>query len=153
MPEKIGFVGVGRMGGNMARRLKEVGGYSVVAVYDARPEVARALANELGAEACTALARVTESVERARGALAGMSGNGHRTATTFGEVVDELEADGIVLRDLAQGLVDFPAEKDGEVVYLCWQFGEPEVAFWHRVEEGFAGRQPLPGNARARTLQ
>src|SRR2546428_1211254 len=60
MPEKIGFVGVGRMGGNMARRLKEVGGYSVVAVYDARPDVARALANELGAEACTALARVTE---------------------------------------------------------------------------------------------
>jgi 3-hydroxyisobutyrate dehydrogenase len=44
----------------MARRLKEVGGFSVVAVYDARPDVAHALANELGAEACTALARVTE---------------------------------------------------------------------------------------------
>ena len=33
----------------------------------------------------------------------------------------------------------------GEVVYLCWQFGEPEVAFWHGVQEGFAGRRPLPG--------
>ncbi len=57
--EKIGFVGVGRMGANMARRLKEVG-YPVAAVYDARPETAQALAGELGCEAAAALARVTE---------------------------------------------------------------------------------------------
>jgi 3-hydroxyisobutyrate dehydrogenase len=59
MPEKIGFVGVGRMGANMARRLKEVG-YPVTAVYDVRKEAAEGLAKELGAEACTKLARVTE---------------------------------------------------------------------------------------------
>ena len=59
MPEKIGFVGVGRMGANMARRLKDVG-YQIVAVYDARQEIADALAKELGAESCTKLARVTE---------------------------------------------------------------------------------------------
>ena len=58
MPEKIGFVGVGRMGGNMARRLKDVG-YPVAAVYDVRTEAAKSLAAELGAEACTKLARVT----------------------------------------------------------------------------------------------
>jgi len=58
MPEKIGFVGVGRMGANMARRLKEVG-YPVTAVYDARAESALALARELGCEACSKLARVT----------------------------------------------------------------------------------------------
>jgi 3-hydroxyisobutyrate dehydrogenase len=58
MPEKIGFVGVGRMGGNMARRLKDAG-YPVVAVYDVRAEAAKSLAAELGAEACTRLARVT----------------------------------------------------------------------------------------------
>ncbi|MEO8427874.1 MAG: NAD(P)-dependent oxidoreductase [Verrucomicrobiota bacterium] len=58
MPEKIGFVGVGRMGGNMARRLKDVG-YPVVAVYDTRAEAAKSLAAELGAEACAKLARVT----------------------------------------------------------------------------------------------
>ena len=51
------------------------------------------------------------------------------------------------------GLVDFPAERDGELVYLCWQFGEPEVAFWHGIDDGFAGRQPLPGTARPRYLQ
>src|SRR5438046_8736858 len=59
MPEKIGFVGVGRMGANMARRLKDVG-YNVSAVYDVRKEAAVELAKELGAEACTKLARVTE---------------------------------------------------------------------------------------------
>ena len=41
------------------------------------------------------------------------------------------------------GLVDFPSMMDGRVVYLCWKLGEPEILFWHEVEEGFAGRQPL----------
>jgi 3-hydroxyisobutyrate dehydrogenase len=59
MSERIGFVGVGRMGANMARRLKEVG-YNVSAVYDINRGGAAALAKELGAEACTKLARVTE---------------------------------------------------------------------------------------------
>ncbi|PYK99923.1 MAG: 2-hydroxy-3-oxopropionate reductase [Verrucomicrobia bacterium] len=58
MAEKIGFVGVGRMGANMARRLKEVG-YPVVAVYDVRAEAAKSLAQELGCEVCPTLARVT----------------------------------------------------------------------------------------------
>lgn len=59
MSEKIGFVGVGRMGANMARRLKDCG-FNVTAVYDVRSQVAQDLAKELGCEACTALARVTE---------------------------------------------------------------------------------------------
>src|SRR6476620_8376495 len=42
------------------------------------------------------------------------------------------------------GLVDFPALHEGEEVLLCWQLGEDEVAHWHRVDEGFAGRKPLP---------
>ena len=59
MPEKIGFVGVGRMGANMARRLKDVG-YTIAAVYDVRAAAAQELAKELGAEATTQLSRVTE---------------------------------------------------------------------------------------------
>jgi 3-hydroxyisobutyrate dehydrogenase len=59
MQERIGFVGVGRMGANMARHLKEVG-WPVVAVYDVRANAARSLARELHAEACNKLARVTE---------------------------------------------------------------------------------------------
>ena len=59
MPEKIGFVGVGRMGANMARRLKEIG-YPITAIYDVRRDAAAELAAELGAEACAKLSRVTE---------------------------------------------------------------------------------------------
>jgi hypothetical protein len=68
-------------------------------------------------------------------------------------IVHEIEESGAHLKDVQLGLVDFPAERDGEIIYLCWQFGEPEVAFWHRVEDGFAGRQPLPGRAGPRYLQ
>jgi len=68
-------------------------------------------------------------------------------------VVREIEESGAHLKDIQLGLVDFPAEMDGEVVYLCWQFGEPEVAFWHGIEDGFAGRRALPGTAARRTLQ
>jgi 3-hydroxyisobutyrate dehydrogenase len=59
MAERIGVVGVGRMGANMARRLKDVG-YPITAVYDVRAEAAAAVGQELGAEACSSLARVTE---------------------------------------------------------------------------------------------
>jgi hypothetical protein len=45
------------------------------------------------------------------------------------------------------GLVDFPAMMDGRIVYLCWKLGEPEVLFWHEVEDGFAGRQPLTADS------
>src|SRR5437773_6766884 len=59
MTERIGFVGIGRMGSNMARRLKDCG-FSVTTVYDVRPEAAQALAKELGCEAASTLARVTD---------------------------------------------------------------------------------------------
>jgi hypothetical protein len=68
-------------------------------------------------------------------------------------IVHEIEESGAHLKDVQLGLVDFPAERDGELIYLCWQFGEPEVAFWHRIDDGFAGRQPLPGSAGPRYLQ
>src|SRR5207244_13271361 len=68
-------------------------------------------------------------------------------------IVREISESGAHLKDIRLGLVDFPAEKDGEVVYLCWQFGEPEAAFWHPAEEGCARRTRLRGHARARTLR
>lgn len=65
----------------------------------------------------------------------------------------EIEASGGQLKDVQLGLVDFAAEVGGEIVNLCWQFGEPEVGYWHRVNEGFANRRPLPGGTRSRQLQ
>ena len=55
----------------------------------------------------------------------------------------ELEAMEIQLRDLDRGLVDFPAMREGREVYLCWVEGEDEIGFWHELEAGYAGRQPL----------
>jgi hypothetical protein len=59
------------------------------------------------------------------------------------EAVVELREREIVLRDLDRGLVDFPALRDDREVYLCWEEGETEIAFWHEPEAGFAGRRPL----------
>ena len=56
----------------------------------------------------------------------------------------ELRERDIVLRDLDRGLVDFPSlNGESEEIYLCWEEGEPEIAFWHDLETGFAGRRPL----------
>ena len=55
----------------------------------------------------------------------------------------ELEELGIQLKDRRLGLVDFPSEMSGRTVLLCWRLGEPEVQFWHEVDAGYAGRQPL----------
>jgi hypothetical protein len=51
---------------------------------------------------------------------------------------------GALVKDLDEGLVDFPAEHDGEEVLLCWRLGEDEIGFWHGPDEGFSGRKPLP---------
>jgi hypothetical protein len=55
----------------------------------------------------------------------------------------QLSEMGCILKDINTGLVDFPAIRNGREVFLCWQHGEPQVAFWHDVDAGFAGRQPL----------
>ena len=55
----------------------------------------------------------------------------------------ELEDLGVEVKDLEFGLVDFPAERYGEKVLLCWRYGESEVSFWHGWKEGYPGRKPL----------
>jgi len=55
----------------------------------------------------------------------------------------DLQANEIVLRDLERGLVDFPAVRQEREVFLCWEEGEDEVGFWHDLDTGYGGRQPL----------
>ena len=50
---------------------------------------------------------------------------------------------GALVKDLDEGLVDFPATRDGRDVLLCWRLGEDEIGFWHGLDEGFSGRKPL----------
>jgi hypothetical protein len=56
---------------------------------------------------------------------------------------EELHALGGVPKGIEEGLVDFPHLRDGQVVNLCWKYGETRVRFWHGMDEGFAGRKPL----------
>jgi hypothetical protein len=115
-------------------------------------------------QANAALGWVVERLERLRAARSQLSDKEAREALSEaapgngggspGRVVSEafielraalveLQEVAVVLRDLERGLVDFPAIRDGREVYLCWEEGEDEVAFWHEPEAGFAGRRPL----------
>jgi hypothetical protein len=71
---------------------------------------------------------------------------GERHARATVEIlVCELQLEGleIQVRDLERGLVDFPALRGGEEVYLCWLVDEPEIGWWHHPDAGFGGRRPL----------
>ena len=59
------------------------------------------------------------------------------------ELVQTVHERDIVVRSVEQGLVDFPWDREGRTVYLCWLAGEPEITQWHELDTGFAGRQPL----------
>ena len=58
-------------------------------------------------------------------------------------LVHQVQGEGILIKDMGIGLLDFPSLRDGREVYLCWQHGEDRIRFWHEIEAGFAGRQPL----------
>jgi hypothetical protein len=86
----------------------------------------------------------------ALGALDSASGGGYpgrevaAAAVAVAAAVTELDAMDVVVRDLARGLVDFPSLRDGAEVYLCWvEAEEDEIAYWHDLDAGYAGRQPL----------
>jgi hypothetical protein len=67
-----------------------------------------------------------------------------RHARELARSVDDIVALGVEVKDLDEGLVDFPALRGDETVLLCWQLGEDEVGYWHSQEDGYAGRRPLP---------
>ncbi len=57
--------------------------------------------------------------------------------------MEQVQEWGIEMKDLDQGLVDFPYRRGGRVVYLCWRLGEAEIGWWHEIQTGFAGRLPI----------
>jgi hypothetical protein len=67
-----------------------------------------------------------------------------REARELAAVVDDLTRLGVEVKDVDEGLVDFPALRGGETVLLCWKLGEDEIGYWHTIDGGFAGRRPLP---------
>jgi hypothetical protein len=67
-----------------------------------------------------------------------------REAAAISECAELINAAGAEIKSLEEGLLDFPARRGDEVVLLCWKLGEDEIHYWHRVDEGFGGRRPLP---------
>jgi hypothetical protein len=108
---------------------------------------------EIVRRAQRAYSRVSESREAVRLAaesarLGGggiVGGSGYVTALSdLADHAGRLEALGVQLKDYGRGLIDFPSLREGRVVLLCWQMGEGDrLEWWHEVEAGFAGRQPL----------
>jgi hypothetical protein len=81
---------------------------------------------------------------------AAMANGGGRAGSEYGLEAYKLYLDverirelGVVLKDLNMGLLDFPHEREGRIVFLCWHPPEERVAYWHDLDAGYAGRQPL----------
>ena len=120
------------------------------ALEEIRPLVARMV--ERRGEHVDALERQEELDGHIRGngggippaELADAAAEVERLEREIAHLVDDLVQRGVQVKDLDEGLVDFPALRHGETVLLCWKLGEDEIAYWHTLEDGFAGRRPLP---------
>ena len=75
--------------------------------------------------------------------LADLEAEDERERIGVARCVNAIHGRGAIVKDLDEGLIDFPAQREGQEVLLCWRLGEDEVAYWHGLEEGFAGRRPL----------
>jgi hypothetical protein len=120
------------------------------ALAEVRPLVERMVAHRRAHS--EALERQEELEGRIRGngggippaQLADAAAEVEREARSLARVIDEIGEQGAEVKDLDEGLIDFPALRRGETVLLCWKLGEDRIRYWHTVEDGFAGRQPLP---------
>jgi hypothetical protein len=120
------------------------------ALVEVRPLVERMVAHRHAHS--EALERQEELEGRIRGngggippaQLADAAAEVEREARSLARVIDEIGKHGAEVKDLDEGLIDFPALRRGETVLLCWKLGEDRIRYWHTVEDGFAGRQPLP---------
>lgn len=66
-----------------------------------------------------------------------------KTFDRLDDLIHAVQDAGAVIKDINTGLIDFPALRNGREVYLCWRFGEGDIAFWHDIEDGFAGRRSI----------
>ncbi len=65
--------------------------------------------------------------------------------TNMADAASQIESFGCILKDIDLGLIDFPYDAGDDIVFLCWQSGEPAIFAWHSIDSGFSERQPLPG--------
>ncbi|HEY2955426.1 MAG TPA: DUF2203 domain-containing protein [Candidatus Eisenbacteria bacterium] len=125
------------------------------AVAELRPELERlsalkrdfdqlgTRAEVLGLAASGAAADNPDAIE-----LRGITGRRDAIAEEILKGVEAVQRRGCLVKDIARGLVDFYALSGDRLIFLCWQLGEPEIGYWHTLEGGFAGRQPLDAAGR-----
>jgi hypothetical protein len=94
-------------------------------ILEKQPETWTAIEKSVGDGGNRTLSRMVQDFER------------------LDELVHLILDTGAQVKDINTGLLDFSALKDGREVYLCWQYGEGQIAFWHEVDAGYAGRQPI----------
>jgi len=70
--------------------------------------------------------------------------------TNLYKSIEQIEEFGVIIKSVDEGLLDFPSKRFNEEVWLCWKIGESRVKFWHKKDEGFAGRKPLSPHALSR---
>jgi hypothetical protein len=107
----------------------------------------RSLLGEIG-EAWDHVRKLNPEVQKARDASAfdGFTKAGVEYVESVSQLmflIHQIKNLGVLLKDAEKGLCDFPYLRQGKVVYLCWQLGEENIGFWHDIEAGFAGREPL----------
>ncbi|MGI8910922.1 MAG: DUF2203 domain-containing protein [Rubrobacteraceae bacterium] len=64
-------------------------------------------------------------------------------AYNFYLAIERIREEGVILKDLEMGLLDFPHERDGRVVFLCWHPSEDRIEYWHEIDTGYSGREPI----------
>ena len=101
-------------------------------------KAAKGLGNEIGREEVEALSRAA----RSNGGGAEASARWEGFAQLM-ELVKEVHEEGVLVKDLHAGLLDFPAWRDGREILLCWRADEDEIRFWHDLDSGFSGCQPI----------
>lgn len=94
-------------------------------IMETQPDAWTAIEKSIGNGGNRALSRLVQDFEKLDG------------------LVHQILDTGVLIKDVNIGLLDFPALRNGREVYLCWQYGEDDIAYWHEVDAGFAGRQSI----------
>jgi len=94
-------------------------------IINSQPEVWPVIQKAIGNGGSRAASRMAQNFER------------------LDKLVHQIMDTGAILKDINTGLLDFPALRDDHEVYLCWQHGEQRIGYWHEIDAGFEGRQPL----------
>jgi hypothetical protein len=84
-----------------------------------------------------------QAVRRRAASNGSPAGSSAEQAGEYTQLLSDINELGVIVRDPESGLCDFPALRNDEPIYLCWRLGEERVAFWHPVDTGVAGREPL----------